>query len=72
MLVLACDCFQAAVGQLKPAGPNKSLTGQPIFSLMGQCELIAQILWCMKRALPFLMMVASNVLNIDMMFSLQY
>ena len=32
------------------AGPHDCLVRQPIVCLMGQCELIAQILWCMKRA----------------------
>ena len=32
------------------AGPHKSLMQQPIACWMGQCELIAQILWCRKWA----------------------
>jgi len=32
------------------AGPHKSLIGQPVVCWMGQCEVIAQILWCRKRA----------------------
>jgi len=32
------------------ADPCKSLIGQPVVCWMGQCKVIAQILWCRKRA----------------------
>jgi len=32
------------------AGPHESLIGQPVVCWMGQCEVIAWILWCRKRA----------------------
>jgi len=37
-------------GSSPAAGPHESLVQQPILCWMGQCKLIAQILWCRKWA----------------------